>query len=85
MNEQVGFDRIEAEQNATRVKELQARVERQAQIITRLEESRKVLKKQNKRLRERLGEANADTATWESLGRGIVDFPEPDQSYGAAD
>lgn len=24
-------------------------------------------------------------ATWESLGNGFIDYPEPDQTYGATD
>lgn len=27
----------------------------------------------------------AGEVTWESLGHGIIDWPEPDQTYGAAD
>lgn len=30
-------------------------------------------------------ERESAEATWESLRRGIIDWPEPDQTYGAAD
>lgn len=109
----------DVEQNTIRVKELRAKVERQARVITKLEKSRKALKEQNVQLRaealaiaQKLVDAERavtdncnfvllvdalDMAeafiekqqrgadTWESLGRGFIDFPEPDQTYGAAD
>jgi|GEM_PF-5755710 len=28
---------------------------------------------------------SSDTATWDLLGRGFIDWPEPDQTYGAVD
>lgn len=43
--------KIEAEQNKLRVKELRKKIERQAEQITRLEVSRKDLKVENKKLR----------------------------------
>ena len=30
-------------------------------------------------------ERKSQEATWESLTRGFVDYPEPDQAHGAAD
>lgn len=100
-------------------------VEKQTQVIVRLEESCKALKEQEKRLRRAIlvlrqageielhhvyGETDSlwqardtvweflqengsvptprkkpDADTWESLGQDFVDFPEPDQTYGATD
>ena len=36
-------------------------------------------------LKKALSLVAASEATWESLGQGIIDWPEPDQTHGAAD
>lgn len=43
------------------------------------------LEQAKKDVREALAALEKEESTWESSGRGYIDYPEPDQTYGAAD